>query len=63
MRIIFIFIIVVIVYAFIGCELYGEVDKGEVVDDLINFNLFPTAMLTLFKCVSGDNWRTIMTDY
>lgn len=23
---------------------------------------FPIALLTLFKCISGDNWRTVMTD-
>jgi len=33
-----------------------------VLNDLINFQTFPKAMLTLFKCACGDNWRTIMTD-
>ena len=31
-------------------------------DDLINFTNFGNAMLALFKCASGDDWRTIMTD-
>ena len=31
-------------------------------DDLINFNNFSNAMLTLTKCASADNWRSVYSD-
>ncbi|CAK62925.1 unnamed protein product (macronuclear) [Paramecium tetraurelia] len=61
-RILFILLLIMIVYAFYGIMLYGNIDKGEVINDLINFSNFWSAMLTLFKCVSGDDFRSIMND-
>jgi hypothetical protein len=31
-------------------------------DDLINFNNFSNAMLTLTKCATADNWRSVYSD-
>ncbi|CAK68274.1 unnamed protein product (macronuclear) [Paramecium tetraurelia] len=57
-----ILIITMFIFALFGCQLYGKIDSGQVMDDLINFTNFGNAMLALFKCASGDDWRTIMTD-
>ncbi|CAD8106693.1 unnamed protein product [Paramecium sonneborni] len=62
LKILFILLIIMVVYAFYGVMLYGTIDKGEVINDLINFSNFWLAMLTLFKCVSGDDFRSIMND-
>ncbi|CAK56623.1 unnamed protein product (macronuclear) [Paramecium tetraurelia] len=62
LKILFILLIIMVVFAFYGVMLYGTIDKGEVINDLINFSNFWLAMLTLFKCVSGDDFRSIMND-
>ncbi|CAD8187071.1 unnamed protein product [Paramecium octaurelia] len=62
LKILFILLIIMVVYAFYGIMLFGNIDKGEVINDLINFSNFWSAMLTLFKCVSGDDLRSIMND-
>lgn len=61
-KIISILIITMIIYALIGCQLFGKITSGAVIDDLINFTNFEYALLALFKCASGDDFRTIMTD-
>ncbi|CAK56635.1 unnamed protein product (macronuclear) [Paramecium tetraurelia] len=57
-----ILIITMLVFALFGCQLFGTIDKGQVLDDQLNFMTAGSAMMTLFKCASGDDWRTIMTD-
>ncbi|CAD8120846.1 unnamed protein product [Paramecium sonneborni] len=57
-----ILIITMLVFALFGCQLFGTIDAGQVLDDQLNFMTAATAMMTLFKCASGDDWRTIMTD-
>ncbi|CAK82706.1 unnamed protein product (macronuclear) [Paramecium tetraurelia] len=61
-KIFFILIDTMLVFALFGCQLYGQIDSGQVMDEQINFHNIAQAMLTLFKCASGDDWRTIMTD-
>ncbi|CAD8123231.1 unnamed protein product [Paramecium sonneborni] len=61
-KIFFILIDTMLVFALFGCQLYGQLDSGQVMDEQINFHNIAQAMLTLFKCASGDDWRTIMTD-
>lgn len=51
-----------IVFAFFGVMLFGEIDKGAILDEYINFSNLWLAMLTLFKCASGDDFRTVMND-
>lgn len=62
LKILFILLMIMIVFAFYGVMLFGHIDKGLVLDDMINFKNFWLAMLTLFKCVSGDDYRSIMND-
>ncbi|CAD8200926.1 unnamed protein product [Paramecium octaurelia] len=57
-----ILMIAMLIFALIGCQLYGQIDSGAVMDDQINFQNVAQALLALFKCASGDDWRTIMTD-
>ncbi|CAD8196993.1 unnamed protein product [Paramecium pentaurelia] len=57
-----ILIITMLVFTLFGCQLYGTIDSGQVLDDQLNFMNAANGMMTLFKCASGDDWRTIMTD-
>ena len=36
-KILFILLIIMVVFAFYGTMLFGHIDKGEVLNDLINF--------------------------
>lgn len=62
LKILFILLMIMVVFAFYGVMLFGHIDKGSVLDDMINFKNFWLAMLTLFKCASGDDYRSIMND-
>lgn len=42
--------------------MFGEVNKGVIIDDYLNFTTFPKAMITLFKCSTRNGWRFIMAD-
>lgn len=53
---------ILFVYAYAGCELFGDIDKGIIIDDYLNFTTFPKAMLALFKCSTKNGWRFIMAD-
>ena len=61
-NILLLFLMVFTCYANLGCDLFGVLSKGSVLDDLLNFQDFPKAMLTLFKCVCIFGWRNVMTD-
>lgn len=62
LKILFLFIIVLAVYALVGMRLFGEIDKGTIIDDYLNFTDFPKALLTLYKCSTHNGWRLIMVD-
>lgn len=55
-------IIIIFVYSVFGCFLFREVVKGEVIDDYVNFKNFLFAMMTLFRCSTGEDWSRIMKD-
>lgn len=50
------------IFAIIGCSLFPNVQTGDVVDDYVNFKNFFYALMTLFKCATGDDWGSIMFD-
>lgn len=62
MKIFFMLIVVMIVYAHFGVYLFQNIDKGDAYDDVMNFSDFWHAMLVMIKCVTQDDCRTIMTD-
>ncbi|CAK66104.1 unnamed protein product (macronuclear) [Paramecium tetraurelia] len=61
-KILFILIVTTLSYALLGCQLFGHIDKGVIIDSQINFSTFTSSLLTLLKCGSCDNFRSIMTD-
>ena len=50
------------IFAIIGCNLFPNVQTGNVVNDYVNFKNFFYGLMTLFKCGSGDDWGTVMFD-
>ena len=56
------YIILLFIFAIIGCFSFKGVTKGKVIDDYVNFKNFIYGMMTLFKATTGDNWAQIMFD-
>ena len=57
-----VFVIITFIYAVLGMELFGGVKFGEYLNEEANFCSFPTAMLTMFRCATGEDWNKIMHD-
>ncbi|KXZ52367.1 hypothetical protein GPECTOR_9g411 [Gonium pectorale] len=50
------------IYAVIGINLFGGIKRGEYLSDYANFDSFGSAMLLLFRMVTGESWDGIMMD-
>jgi len=55
--------LVIYIYSIIGCQYFNSVITGNIVDENINFANVFNGMMTLFKCVTCDNWADIMLDF
>lgn len=62
-NLILIVLITLFIYSLIGCLFFNSVMKGKIVDDYINFKNIFNGMMTLFKCLTCDNWADIMIDF
>jgi hypothetical protein len=49
-------------FSILGCFLFSNVNQGEVIDSLKNFNTFFNAFLLLFALSTGEDWNLIMFD-
>ena len=54
--------ITIFVYANIGAFCFGDIMEGVILGEEINFKNVLFGMLTLFKCLTCDNWVDIMYD-
>lgn len=50
------------VYAILGVFLFEQIKKGETLSYYVNFQNFGSAMITLFKVASSDDWYLVMFD-
>ncbi len=50
------------VFAVAGVALFGTIRRGDNLTDQANFDNFPRAVLTLFRCMTGESWSYIMRD-
>eukprot|EP00659_Diplonema_papillatum_P022930 gene22930-35140_t len=50
------------IYAILGVNLFALVRHGEYVSEHANFENFPSAILLLFRIVTGENWNGLMHD-
>ena len=56
------FLINLFIFAIIGCFLFRRVEKGEIIDDYVNFKNIFYGIMALFKMSTGDDWTKIMLD-
>lgn len=61
-KILLLYLTILMAYGLLGCNLFGSITHGNIIDDYLNFTTFPKAMLTLFKCSTKNGWRIIMAD-
>ena len=57
-----IFFINLFIFSVLGCFFFRRVEKGEKIDDLLNFSNVFNSSLILLKIATGDNWAQIMLD-
>ncbi|CAD7702748.1 unnamed protein product [Ostreobium quekettii] len=50
------------IYAYTGVLLFGSVRRGVNLNENANFEKFSTAMITLFRVATNDQWRGLMED-
>jgi hypothetical protein len=54
-------ILVMFIYSILGCFAFGSVKStGKIINDYNNFHNFHNAILTLFRCATGEDWYSIM---
>ena len=57
---VFFYIVITLVYALLGVELFSSVKHSVGLNRRTNFDTFLFAMLTLQRVATGDNWSAIM---
>ena len=55
-------LLILYIYAILGVEFFSDVAHGEFVNEDANFSSFGFAMLTLFRCITGESYNGIMHD-
>lgn len=50
-----ILVLIYSIYAVLGCYLFHTVSGGNSIDDYTNFNNFQKAIVTLFRCSTGED--------
>lgn len=48
------------IYAVIGVFAFGQLEKGQYLNEYANFHSFGRALVTLFRCATGEGWETLM---
>ena len=61
-NLLYLMLIVFFIYSTIGFYLFKDLKSGVIIDDRINFTNVLSGMMTLFKCMTCDNWIDIMYD-
>ena len=55
-------LLVLFIYSTLGVFLFSSVKKGTNITNYTNFWNFHGALITLFRCTTGENWQYIMND-
>lgn len=62
MNMILLMFIVLFIYAVIGVYMFKEVIQGEVINENNNFSNLFYALMTLFKCLTREEWSNLLFD-
>ncbi|GFH11377.1 EF-hand domain-containing protein [Haematococcus lacustris] len=49
-------------YSVMAMNLFGHIKFQQNITRHANFRTFPVAMITLFRCITGENWNALMQD-
>lgn len=63
MNVLSLLLLIFFIYAVLGVYLFGDIEKSGSIDSYSNFTNFGMAMITLFRCSTGENWYIIMQDF
>lgn len=64
-----ILILIYSIFAIFGCYLFSNIQykdnksQFKVANEFFNFDNFYTAIWTVFRCATGENWPSLMTEY
>lgn len=61
-NLLYLILIIFFFYATLGNFLFRDVGNGVIIQNRINFKSIPASIMTLFKCMTCDNWIDIMYD-
>lgn len=50
------------IFSVLGVFTFRDVTEGDAIDNYNNFSNFGYAMLTLFRCATGEDWALFMFD-
>lgn len=53
---------ILLFYGYIGCEFFGTIEKGEYINEYMNFSNIGKALIVLFKACTKNNWVRVMID-
>ncbi|CAD8084110.1 unnamed protein product [Paramecium sonneborni] len=53
---------ILLFYGYIGCEFFGKIEKGEYLNEYMNFSNIGKALIVLFKACTKNNWVKVMID-
>ena len=54
--------LVFFIYSILGVFLFKDVTEGRIFNQFTSFSKFGVAMITLFRCATGEDWHLIMQD-
>jgi hypothetical protein len=54
--------LVMFIYSILGCFLFRNVTRGQIINESYNFANFSSSILLLFRCLTGEDWPMVMYD-
>lgn len=55
-------LLLIFMYAVLGVQLFHGVSRGDFLTGDANFETLPNALITLFRCSTGESWNGVMHD-
>ena len=62
MNVLALLFLVFFMFSVLGVFLFSSITQGAMINSYMNFSNFGLAMITLFRCSTGEGWWTIMYD-
>lgn len=60
MNVLSLLILIFFIYSILGVFLFNNIPFNDIIDSHTNFNNFSSAMVTLFRISTGEDWHLIM---